>query len=151
MTRFYRLPFGKVDLLFVLAAPLTGVLCAFSTERWMDGLESGRVDLERSREDLVRSAGLFELHNAVYSRVGERAWENEVKPDFLRALTYATIADTGDILPEAQDIVFWVRKNPARAREMLERAEAAHHARAEGLSLKSPARRTMMKTSSPPR
>jgi hypothetical protein len=126
VTRLLRHRIRKIDLLFALVAPLLGILAALSTDRWCEGMEAGAQELRKSKEDLVRSAGLLDLHYRIYSRVGERAWENEVKPDFLMAITYATANSTGNPLPESRDVVEWVRANPSRARHLLEAAERAH-------------------------
>lgn len=112
-----------IDLILALVALGTGPLLAFSTERWMDSAERGRVEMETAKRELLQSAGLMALHHKVYAEVGEREWESRVKPAFLSAITVETVKATGNVLPEWREIVTWVREHPARARELLEAAK----------------------------
>src|ERR1043165_7745942 len=91
-----------------IAAPLLGLLIAWSTGQWLDGLDQGTQQLDQSRQALVQSAGLMDLHNQVYSQVGETTWETRVKPDYLSAITRETIAATGNPMPSSQNVVDWV-------------------------------------------
>jgi hypothetical protein len=112
----------KIDLLMTTVAIFLGMLTAYSSQCWMDGAEHGKAELRAAKEELVRSAGLLELHNQVYSKVGEHAWEAEVKPAFMSHITYATIRETGSIFPTATQVVEWVRTHPQEARRMLLKA-----------------------------
>lgn len=118
--RFRRMKL--IDVILALSGVLCGVLIACSLERWMTATDQGRIEVQRAKEELIASAGLFELHNAIYSKVGPYSWETEVKPRFMSSLTYATIRETGNLLPEPDDVVKWVRAHPAEARRMLEQA-----------------------------
>lgn len=99
-----------------------GIACAVSAGLWMDMARDGEVEIRTVKQELVASAGLQEAHNAVYSKVGPMAWENDVKPRFMSAITYATIRESGNPIPEPMDVVRWVRAHPKEARRMLENA-----------------------------
>lgn len=114
--------FTMIDLAFVAVSPLAGLLLAVSTGRWMDGWENGRREAAEAKTELLRSAGLAELHHKVYAQVGERDWEARVKPDFLSAITRETARANGDLMPNWRDVVDWTRRNPERARELMLRA-----------------------------
>lgn len=103
-------------------AMLIGLLLAYSIDRWMSAADEGAAELRLAKKELVSSAGLFELHNAIYSKVGPQVWESQVKPGFLRAITYATIRESGNLLPDWREIVAWVRAHPEDARRMMEEA-----------------------------
>lgn len=114
----------KISSAMVLLSILIGILVAHSTSRWMDGIERGTTEISVAKKELLLSAGLFDLHNAVYAKVGEARWERQVKPDFLSAITRATAWDTGDPFPSWRMVVDWVRDNPEDARRMLKDAAA---------------------------
>lgn len=98
---------------------LIGILFAYSAKQWMNGIERGHSEVAKAKKDLIASAGFMELHNQVYSKVGPRRWEEDVKPRFMSALTYATIRDTETLFPEPRDVVTWVRAHPEEARRLL--------------------------------
>lgn len=114
-----------IDVILATFGVLVGILGAYSADRWMRGQERGQIEIKKTKEELIASAGLFELHNAIYSKVGPYSWETEVKPRFMSALTYVTIRETGNLLPKPDDVVKWVRTHPAEARRMLEQAAAS--------------------------
>jgi hypothetical protein len=109
----------RMDIALVLAALMAGPLLAISMGMWMDGCERGRHEVRQAKVELVRSAGLFELHNKVYTRVGEAAWCQQVKPDFMSAITWETVWSIGSLTPDWRDVVEWVRAHPERARALL--------------------------------
>jgi hypothetical protein len=111
--------FKLIHLAIMGPAMLTGPFLGWSTAQWISAAEQGQLDGQRAKRDLIGSAGLFKLHNEIYSKVGPKAWESEVKPDFMSAITWATVRDTGNLIPEAQDVVEWVRAHPDEARTML--------------------------------
>ena len=45
-----------------------------------------------------------------------------MKPQFLSAVTYAAVRDTGNLLPDARDLIEWVRAHPEDARRLLKEA-----------------------------
>ena len=108
--------------MLVLAALPIGAGAAWSTNEWLEGADRGQAEIEQLRRELLGSAGLMELHNAVYTQVGAETWENQVKPQFLSAITYATIRETGNILPEGRHIIEWVRNHPEEARRLMKEA-----------------------------
>ena len=108
--------------IFVVIAFLIGILTAHSTGRWMDGMERGPEELALAKKELLASAGLLALHHTVYAKVGEERWERQVKPDFLGAITLATVRETGDPIPSWQMVVEWVRAHPSESRRILENA-----------------------------
>ncbi|MCI0659095.1 MAG: hypothetical protein L0170_18735 [Acidobacteria bacterium] len=118
-----------VNLAFALAALAIGAGAAWSTGEWMDSSERGTAELKAFTQDLLASAGLFELHNQVHAKVGPEAWENLVKPQFMSAITYATIRETGNVLPEGRDVVEWVRSHPQEARRLMIEASRLDPAR----------------------
>jgi hypothetical protein len=108
--------------ILILLAVSMGAFTAWSTDQWIDAAEQGDSEYERLKREFLNSAGLMELHNEVYKQVGERAWEDQVKPQFLSAVTYATVRDTGNLLPDGRDLIDWVRANPEEARRLLREA-----------------------------
>ena len=108
--------------IFVVIAFLIGILTAHSTGRWMDGMERGPEELALAKKELLACAGLLALHHTVYAKVGEERWERQVKPDFLGAITLATVRETGDPIPSWQMVVEWVRAHPSESRRILENA-----------------------------
>lgn len=111
-----------IDFVLVVAALLVGALWAYSVGRWIEASERGVAEMKVAKEELIRSAGLFELHNRIYSQVGERAWRERVRPEFMGAITRETVLATGDPLPDWRKVVGWVREHPERARELLRAA-----------------------------
>lgn len=73
----------------------------------MDRMEKGAAEISVAKRELLSSAGLSDLHHAVYAKVGEARWEREVKPAFLGAITHATVRETGDIIPSWRQVVDW--------------------------------------------
>jgi hypothetical protein len=110
------------DAILILVALALGVLVAISTNAWIAALDSGQAEVRMAKAELLASAGLMELHNAVYAKVGERTWEERVKPEFMSRIIWQTVAETGDPFPRWQDVVGWVRANPEKARSILEGA-----------------------------
>lgn len=110
------------EIVVLLVALLAGVGSAASLDRWHAGLERGSVETVGAKEELLASADLRKLHHRIYEAVGERAWEERVKPDFLMAITAATVRETGDLFPDWRDVVGWVRRHPEEARRYLEGA-----------------------------
>lgn len=96
-----------------------GALVALAQVR---GCPAGALTAERLPEvkrQLLGAGDLDALHHDVYARVGEIGWEDGVKRDFLQALTWETIRETGNLLPNEADVIDWVRKNPEAAGRML--------------------------------
>ena len=112
----------KIDLIFVAVAFLIGVLIAYSIGRWIKSSDQGTAEMKLAKEELIRSAGLFDLHNRIYSEVGDQIWRERVRPEFMGAITYETVLATGNFLPDWRDVVEWVRENPERARDLLRAA-----------------------------
>ena len=79
----------------ILLALSTGAVTAWSTDQWLDAAEQGDAEYQQLKTEFLNSAGLMQLHNEVYKQVGERAWEDQVKPQFLSAVTYAAVRYTG--------------------------------------------------------
>jgi hypothetical protein len=117
----YRKP-RRSDIVLTIIALLLGLFVAWSTNEWMTGIEHGKLEARKAKVELIAQAGLFELHNEIYTKVGPLAWENRVKPAFMGAITLETIRDTGDYLPDWRDIVNWVRAHPERTRQLLKEA-----------------------------
>ena len=110
------------NLALILAAVPLGAGAAWSTDKWLEGAEQGTTDLNEFKKELLATAGLAQLHNDVYRQVGEQAWEGRVKPQFMSAVTYATIRETGNLLPEGRDVIDWVRSHPEEARRLMKAA-----------------------------
>jgi len=108
-----------LNLVLILAAVPLGAGAAWSTDKWMTGADQGTEDLNQFKKELLASAGLAQLHNDVYKQVGEKAWEERVKPQFMSSVTYATIRETGLLLPEGRDVIDWVRAHPEEARRLM--------------------------------
>ena len=116
-----------ITVIMAILAPSFGVLCAVSTNRWFDVVERAPEEYRNLKMDLLREAGLFDLHHKVYAQVGERDWETRVKPGFLSAITWRTARDSGNWIPSSQDIILWVREHPAEARGIMETLGNAKH------------------------
>lgn len=112
----------RIEAAMFVASILLGALMAHSTHLWFDGMEKGSSKIHIAKKELLASAGLGKLHHTIYAKVGEDRWENQVKPDFLSAITRATVRDSGDPIPSWQMVVEWVRAHPSEARQMLENA-----------------------------
>lgn len=77
---------------------------------------------EALKKALLAEADLKKAHHKKYEEVGERAWEQTHKPDFMRAITLATVKDTFNLLPTAEDVIQWVRDHPEEARRLMDGA-----------------------------
>jgi len=66
--------------------------------------------------------------------VGERVWEEQVKPQFLSDVTWATVRATGNLFPDARDLIDWVRANPEEARRLLKASAGTDQAVSNGSS-----------------
>ena len=106
-------------VVLLLVALSMGAFGAWSTDQWVEAAAQGDEEYQRLKNEFLNSAGLLQLHNEVHQQVGEKAWEDQVKPQFLSAVTYATVRDTGNLLPDARDLIDWVRANPDEARRLL--------------------------------
>ena len=109
-------------VVLILLALSTGAVTAWSTDQWFEAAAQGDAEYQQLKSEFLNSAGLMQLHNEVYQQVGERAWEDQVKPQFLSSVTWATVRDTGNLLPDARDLINWVRSNPDEARRLLKEA-----------------------------
>ena len=109
-------------VVLILLALSTGMLAAWSTDQWLDAAQQGDAEYQRLKREFLNSADLMRLHNEVYKQVGERVWEEQVKPQFLSDVTWAAIRDTGNLFPDARDLIEWVRANPEEARRLLKAA-----------------------------
>jgi len=109
-------------VVLILLALSTGMLAAWSTDQWLDAAELGDAEYQRLKIEFLNSADLMRLHNEIYQQVGERVWEEQVKPRFLSDVTWATVRSTGNLLPDARDLIEWVRANPEEARRLLKAA-----------------------------
>ncbi|MEE8143148.1 MAG: hypothetical protein V3T77_08610 [Planctomycetota bacterium] len=108
----------KFKVLLFIAALIFGIAIQLFIRPWAEALPFGQ-ELELAKEELLNSAGLMEAHNLVYQEVGEKAWENSVKPAFLRVLVLRTVVDTWNLFPTWRDVVAWVRAHPQEANEIL--------------------------------
>ena len=112
----------KRSAILVGVALLMGPLLALSIGRWWDIVERGPQEARKAKVDLISSVGLFELHNKIYQKVGDRDWKDRVRPTFMSAITWETVRETGSLFPGPEDVVAWVRAHPDRARQLLENA-----------------------------
>lgn len=113
---------SKRSAILVGIAFLIGLLAAWSTNEWFTLFDRGKVEAHQAKVDLIASAGLFELHNKIYQKVGDRDWKERVRPTFMSAITWETVRETGSLIPGPGDVVAWVRAHPERARKLLEDA-----------------------------
>ena len=109
----------RIEVVLVLVALALGPLLAMSLSRWYDAVDRGNEEIRTAKIALMKEAGLFELHNQIFTKVGPYDWENRVKPAFMSAITWATVRETGNSLPSACEVIDWVRTNPERARQLL--------------------------------
>jgi hypothetical protein len=108
-------------VLIVLAIAM-GAFSAWSTDQWLDAAQQSEADTPRLKKEFLDSAGLRQLHHEIYQQVGEQAWENRVKPQFLSDVTTAVVRDTGNVLPDSREVIDWVRAHPDEARRLLKAA-----------------------------
>ncbi len=113
---------GTRELMIIFAAVLFAVLLASAAQSYVEVFtpeeEGPAVEAKRA---LLKEADLMKLHNTVYAQVGEERWVGEVRPQFMSELTALTIRETGNPFPKWQDVVEWTKKNPQKARGILER------------------------------
>jgi len=62
---------------------------------------------------------IIALHHHIYAQVGERTWEESVKPLFYQTLLLRTIEDTGDPFPTPAQVLEWVRTHVAETEDIL--------------------------------
>lgn len=115
----------RIDAILMLCAALIGILAAYSSNRWMAEFDRAPAVAKKAKEDLLACGDLWKLHHRICKKVGEHAWETRVKPKFMSAITYATIRETGNILPETSDIIQWVRAHPEESHRLLQEAAEA--------------------------
>ncbi|OHB70386.1 MAG: hypothetical protein A2W23_07490 [Planctomycetes bacterium RBG_16_43_13] len=58
-------------------------------------------------------------HNVIFAKVGEKTWDRNVKPEFMKAVIVETIKSTGNPFPSSQDVLNWVKNNQDRAGQLL--------------------------------
>lgn len=112
----------KRELAAYVGTLLFGGLAGMSSLRGcpvLDGPGEARAAVGDLKSELLDQADLWRVHNDVFASVGQREWEDHVKPHFLSAITWRTIADTNKMIPTEKDIVNWVRGHPQEAREIL--------------------------------
>lgn len=112
----------RSDGVLIILAFCAGLLFALSTQAWYEGIARGQKDVIQAKVDLMKDRALYRRHNEIYSKVGDLAWRDTVKPEFMSRLTWKTVMDTGSLLPSAQDIVSWVRLHPKDALQLLDEA-----------------------------
>lgn len=118
----------RIDVILCFVALPIGTLSAYSTVRWTEVFEAAPAQVRLAKKELIGVGDLFELHCAVCDKVGRHAWETRVKPNFMRAITYATIVESGDLLPDWRDIVKWARAHQNEAHRLMEEAARDPHA-----------------------
>jgi hypothetical protein len=116
----------RIDLIIIPSAIGIGALLAYSTGRWISAADAGTIQVRQAKKELIECGDLFKLHCDICDKVGRHTWETSVKPDFMMAITYATIMETGNPLPDWPDIVKWTREHPEDAHRIME--EAARNA-----------------------
>lgn len=109
----------RIDAILMVCAGAIGVISAYSSNRWMSAFDRASIEVRIAKEELLTSGDLRDLHHRIYKKVGEYAWETRVKPRFMSDVTYATIRESGDILPETSDVINWVRGHPEEAHRLM--------------------------------
>lgn len=103
-------------------------LAVYSEGEWREesAATGTPVPVEDLKRDFLADPGLNQLHHAVYERVGERYWEEFVKPRFLQRVTSRVLQEEGNLFPDGGDVSHWVRRNPEQARrDLLEASQAS--------------------------
>lgn len=104
----------------ILSALSTGVLMMYALGRWIDTpAESYTAD--DFKRAFIEAGAITQLHNEVYASVGEKAWEEIVKPSFIMNMTMRVALDTNNVLPGPDDLIKWASDHPDETREMLQR------------------------------
>lgn len=111
-----------IDFFFLPSALGIGALGAYSTGRWISAADAGTMQVRQAKKELIECGDLFKLHCGICEKVGRHTWETRVKPDFMMAITYATIRETGNPFPDWPDIVKWTREHPQDAHRFMEEA-----------------------------
>jgi len=100
-----------------------GMIALTSVYNWIDFTEgkTAKYSIEELKQKLIAQSDLFASHNAVYEKVGEEKWETTIKPDFMNELLTSVIADTGNPMPEEDEVLNWVHEHSDQVKAMMER------------------------------
>jgi len=102
----------------VVGIVASGIISAASLSEWFSITgEHPRAVIKEFAQQLPPEV-IVEHHN-VYAKVGEKLWEENVKPEFARAMILKTIADTGDVIPSTNVINNWIREHSKDAKNSL--------------------------------
>ncbi|MBI4575047.1 MAG: hypothetical protein HY722_02155 [Planctomycetes bacterium] len=71
---------------------------------------------------LAKAGDLIHEHMGVHEKVGEEAWEADVKPGFVGSMIKRFLAEGGDPLADPAILAEWARQHQDVAREALHRA-----------------------------
>ena len=121
---------NRQELKVMLGAVVFGILVGMAQLRAQsfEAAEESPVADEPStptpdelKKMLLDEADLREVHHEVYARVGEKDWEERVKPAFLAEITLAAGRENGTLLPGSNEVLEWVRTHPDEARNLLRR------------------------------
>lgn len=96
-----------------------GILVALANLRAAPAADQAAGRLPELKELLLRTEGLDTAHHEVFARVGQEVWEYSVKPDFMQAVTWETIRQTGILLPNEEEVIRWVRDHPEEAQRLM--------------------------------
>lgn len=83
------------------------------------GFEPAPAAYEELKRDFIAAAGAGQLHNEVFAAVGERRWEDNVKPAFVQWVLTNSTADLGTPVPTDEQLLQWVRDHRAEAQDYL--------------------------------
>jgi hypothetical protein len=106
----------------VVGAVGFGLLAAWSFARWDQLIQEAPARAAEEKAAALEAGELTLLHHVIHGKVGEKRWENEVKPEFLKRLTARVVQDTGNPFPDSAAVNDWLRTHRDEAKKMLEDA-----------------------------
>lgn len=103
------------------SAAVSFMLLLHGMARWSEATAES-YSADDLKQALLQAGGIVQLHHEVYAAVGEQAWEEAVKPTFMRNITLRVMRDTNNLLPGPGDILKWASQHQDETREILLRS-----------------------------
>ena len=122
-------------LLFVGGIVFSSGLVINAAERYSIAFEEAEVRVDEAKVDLMKvarpvsperdrrpgaevfTASILEVHNRRAEEVGEKEWENQVKPRFLFRLWQSAWRE--ERASSLQGVLDWAKKNPGKTIDLL--------------------------------
>ncbi len=126
-----------IVLLLVGVSVVSGM--TVSINRYEAALEEADIRVAEAKKELMKvsippsskavqirprprpqASDIESLHHQIHQEVGEKRWERDVKPRFLRNLFQESMEDSGNYFPSLQDVMDWSRRSPRQSVNLLE-------------------------------